>query len=246
MSRARKAQVQVEIELKTWGGKRKGAGRPPKGFRSSEPHKQRERFTLLTAVHVTLRLVSKFGSLRKRDTYLGLRKATCAVLGRSDFRIVHLSPENDHVHVIVEAENNAALAKGIQAFEISAAQHLNQAITKRRGHTRRGKVFADRYHARLIKSPTQARHAINYVLNNWRRHDQDEVSEAVRFWDVDYMSSAVSFGGWKELESASFKHNIDPAERLCVARPQSWLLAAGWRKAGSISMFSVPGPARRR
>ena len=245
MARARKKHVQVELEFKTWGGKRKGAGRPPKTYRSSERHIPRERFDRLTPVHVTLRLVHGFGTLRKRDTYKALRKATMAVLGRSDFRIVHLSPETDHIHLIVEAETDGALSRGVQAFEISASQHLNRAISKRRGSKRRGKVFADRYHSRLLKSPTQAHHTLAYVLNNWRRHDQDEDWGETRLWDVDYMSSAVSFTGWKELTTQPLIYDIDPVHRLCVSRPQSWLLHTGWQKAGSISMYETPGLNRR-
>src|SRR5687767_3251121 len=164
MARARKRHVQTELAFPRRGGKRANAGRPKSGFRASEPHKQRVRFDRLTAVHVTLRLVDRYGPLRKRDTYYAVRKATKAVLDRSDFRIVHISIENDHIHLIVEAERHEALWRGVQAFEISAAQRLNRALEKRTGKKRRGKVFADRYHERLIKSPTQARHAINYVL----------------------------------------------------------------------------------
>ena len=245
MRRERKKHTQVEMAFRTWGGKRKGAGRPAKAWRSSEPHGTRERFERLTPAHVTLRLVDRFGTLRRRDTYIALRKATRAVLGRSDFRVVHLSPEIDHVHLIVEANNNDALTAGVRSFQISAAQHLNRAIGKRRGSRRRGKVFADRYHARLITSPTQAHHALAYVLNNWRRHDQDEDWGDTRFWDVDYMSSAPSFASWKELATQRLIHDVDPAERLQVARPQCWLLHTGWQLAGSISMYTTPGLDRR-
>jgi len=245
--RERKRHVQVELPLvpKRRGGKRKGAGRPPKGFRSSERHKMRARFDRLTAVHVTLRLIAGYGTLRRRDTYLALRKATRAVLGRSDFRIVHLSPERDHIHMIVEAETNGALARGVQAFEISAAQHLNRAIGRRTGKQRRGSVFADRYHARILRSPTQVRNAINYVLNNWRRHGEDEGWDIeIRSWDVDYLSSAPSFTGWKELADRPLRYEVPPDLRLCVTPPQSWLLSVGWQKAGPISMYAVPGPRR--
>jgi REP element-mobilizing transposase RayT len=250
MPRGRKIHVQQELDLRgktdRRGGKRSGAGRPAKGYRSSERHIERERFDKLTVLHVTLRLVDKFDTLRRRDMFLALRRATRAVLARSDFRIVHLSPETDHVHLIVEAETDGALSRGMQAFQISAAQHLNRAFEKRHHRRRRGKVFADRYHARIVRSPNQTRNTLNYVLNNWRRHNHDEGFCPIehRFWDVDYMSSAVSFHGWKELEHSSFKFNVEPELRLCVSPPQTWLLAAGWRKAGTISMYAVPGPRR--
>jgi REP element-mobilizing transposase RayT len=245
MLRARKRHVQQDLLLPEPGRKRKhkaGAGRPPKKGRAGERHRKRARFDKLRVVHVTLRLVPRFGSLRMRDTYFAIRRATRAVLGRDNFRIVHLSPEDDHIHVICEADNHTALWRGMQAFQISAAQHLNQAVSKRLGTVRRGKVFADRYYPKLVTSPTQARHTLNYVLNNWRRHQHDFRDSQMRSWDIDYMSSAISFGGWKELERADarFQYNVDPDQRLCVSPPQSWLLNVGWRAAGSISMYSIP------
>jgi REP element-mobilizing transposase RayT len=253
VSRPRKIHVQQSLDLNPKrdrrggkrGGKRPGAGRPAKRpHRPSERHVPRLRFNKLTVVHVTLRLVDNYGSLRDRNNFLAIRRATRAVLPRADFRIVHASPETDHLHLIVEAETNDALSRGVQAFQISAAQHLNRVKSRRLGRRIRGKVFADRYHARVVGSPTQARNTLNYVLNNWRRHLHDDANAPAehRFWDVDYMSSAVAFPGWKELETTPFHYDVIPELRLCVSPPQTWLLAAGWRRAGTISMYSVPGP----
>lgn len=245
MGRPRKRHVQQDLPLPAANRTRKnkpGAGRPRKSGPKGESHRKRPRFEKLRVIHSTLRLVRGFGSLRKRDTYFAIRRATQAVLGRHDFRIVHLSPEDEHIHVLCEADNHEALWRGMQAFQISAAQHLNQALSKRTGKSRRGKVFADRYHPKLVTSPTQARHTLNYVLNNWRRHQQDYRNPEQRGWDIDYMSSAISFAGWKELEQsgARFQYNVDPEQRLCVSPPQSWLLGDGWRRAGAISMYSIP------
>jgi hypothetical protein len=64
-------------------------------------------------------------------------------------------------------EVRASLARGMQGFRVSAARHLNRAAK------RSGNVFPDRYHATIIGSRRQARHALAYVLNNWRRHGED-------------------------------------------------------------------------
>src|ERR1700754_1814866 len=120
-----KRKTQAAFVFRARGGKRKGAGRPAKGWRGSEPQGLRERFDRLSAVHITLRVVDDFPTLRSRSSYFAIRKATQAVLRRSDFRIVHVSLEKDHLHLIVEADNNEALTRGVQAFQISAAQHLN-------------------------------------------------------------------------------------------------------------------------
>src|SRR5262249_365394 len=70
-----------------------------------------------------------------------------------NFRIVQLSIQRTHVHLIVEADNKQALATGMQGFQVSAVKHLNAAISKDRpGPPRRGTVFPDRYHAEIITS----------------------------------------------------------------------------------------------
>lgn len=111
-----------------------------------------------------------------------------------------------------------------------------------RPRPQRSLPLADRYHARFITTPTQARNAIRYVLGNWRHHGHDEGwDERVRDWDVDYMSSAVSFPGWKELADRPFQYDVPESHRLCVSPPRTWLLLVGWKKSGSISMYDVPG-----
>jgi hypothetical protein len=102
--------------------------------------------------------------------------------------------QRTHVHLIVEADHKAALSRGMQGFLISAARNINTALgdsTRRR----RGKVFADRYHAEVITTPTRARHAISYVLSNWRRHREDQQGLAST-WLVDPFSSGISFPDW--------------------------------------------------
>ena len=113
--------MQQAFAFRTWGGKRAGAGRPPKGARAGAPHRARERFSKPTPVHVTLKVVAPI-------------------------------------------------------------------------------------------------------------------------WDVDYYSSGPTFEGWAELDDSPFLYRAPDYPRLSVARPQTWLLRVGWRKAGPIRMRDVPGP----
>jgi REP element-mobilizing transposase RayT len=162
---------------------------------------------------------------------------------RGDFRIVHLSIERAHLHLIVEVDHHVSLWEGLRAFETSAAQRLNRAISLATGTRRRGRCFEDRYRARLITSPMQARNTISYTLNNWRRHGQDRGMETM-FWDVDYYSSGPGFDGWAELDDSPFLIPIPDYPRLSVCRPKTWLLRTGWRLAGPISFRDIPGPVR--
>jgi putative transposase len=193
-------------------------------------------------VHVVLRVVPEVGSLRRRCTYKAVREATITTARREDFRIVHVSLQRTHVHLLVEAENKKALATGLQGFQISAAKHLNAAISKRKeGPRRRGTVFPDRYHAEIITSPRQARHTISYVLSNFRKHNEDRVAPASG-WTIDWFSSAVMFPGWAEYGDQPFLWRGPPTyEPLVVYQPRTWLLREGWRvHGGTISCREVP------
>ena len=229
MAKPRKRHVQVELQFSKRGGKRKRAGRPAKGARPSERHEIRAILKPTDAVHVTLRAVPEVGYLRRRDVYKAVRRALLVTLPKTSVRVVHLSIQGTHVHLLAEADDKIALARGMQGFQISAAKQLNAALE------RTGCVFPDRYHAKIIRSRRQARHALSYVLNNWRRH---HVDRAAPNWLIDPYSSAASFDGWNETELWP----IAPAdESLPVSAPHTWLLREGWKMYGAISVTEVPG-----
>ena len=129
---------------------------------------------------MVLRVIGAVGNLRRRFTYRAIREATLTTARREDFRIVHVSIQRTHVHLLVEAKDKQALSSGMQGFQISAAKHLNAAISKGKpGPRRRGTVFPDRYHAEIITSPRQAHHTLRYVLGNWRKHQEDRAGADV-------------------------------------------------------------------
>jgi len=246
-----KRHQQQEL-FKAHGGKRRGAGRPPKGQRAGSPHKTRPTLKGRFPIHVVLRTSPVVGSLRKRSIYRALREATIAVALRElaskeegAFRIVHASIQRTHVHLLVEADHKTALSRGMQSFQISAAKHINREISIRRGHRRRGTVFPDRFHEEIIETPRQARRALAYVLNNWRKHREDRVGMA-RSWNVDPFSTGVLFDGWREREAEPFlwkwPETYDP---LVVYLPKTWLLREGWRRHGAVRFGEVPSRAVR-
>ncbi|HEX7839323.1 MAG TPA: transposase [Kofleriaceae bacterium] len=245
-SRKRRPEAEQLVLWKQRGGKRRGAGRPPKGKRAGSPHKERPFLHARYPVHVVLRTVGAVGNLRRRCVYQAVREATLTTARRENFRIVHLSIQRTHVHLLVEASHKEALARGMQGFQISAAKHLNAAISKGKpGPRRRGGVFPDRYHAEIITSPRQARHALSYVMNNWRKH-QEDLRAPMSAWRVDWFSSAVMFPGWAEYGDEAFlwrgPQTYDP---LVVYQPKTWLLREGWKRAGAISCREIPSAKRR-
>jgi len=238
MARSKPEQLAL---FKKRGGKRRGAGRPPKGKRAGAPHRKRPFLHARYPVHIVLRVIAAVGNLRRRCVYQAIREATLTTARREGFRIVHLSVQRTHIHLIVEADDKRALASGMQGFQISAAKHLNAAISKGKpGPRRRGTVFPDRYYAEIITSPRQARHTLAYVMLNFRKHREDQ-AEPVSSWKLDWFSSAILFPGWVEYGDEAFLWRGPPTyDPLIVHQPRTWLLREGWRKAGTISCYEVP------
>jgi REP element-mobilizing transposase RayT len=236
--RARKRHVQQKLFRR--GGTRKGAGRKPKGARAGSRHQPRPTIRPSHALHVVMRVVPAVGNMRRRSLYKAVRDATITAAVRERFRIVHVSIQRNHIHMLVEAANKVALARGMQGFQISAARNINTALGV--GHRRRrGAVFSDRYHLEVITSPTRAHHAISYILNNWRRHREDQHGLA-RTWLVDPFSSGISFPDWNELDGHALMWPIrETYDPMVVYRPKTWLLAEGWKVGGgTISARDVP------
>lgn len=225
--------VQLAMDLPVpngWGGSRKGAGRKKSGTRRDPIHCKRPEVSRHEPLHVVLRTVERLTRLRTPRVYEAIRGAMAKMPAKPDFRIVHMSIQHNHLHLVVEAENKNALSHGMRAFTIRCARAINKAL----GRT--GRVFAFRYHETAIRSPRQMRHVLSYVLNNWRRHHEDGRSTRARKALVDPYSSALDFAGWKE------RFAIPPEyPRLPVARPQTWLMKIGWERHGPISVHEVPG-----
>jgi len=202
----------------------------------------REALSRHTPVHITLRTVKAVGVLRRRRAYHAIRQALRRTWRREDFRVVHISIQREHIHLICEAADKMALARGMQSFEISATKRLNAAISRERRERveRRGTVFPERYHVEQLTTPRQVRNAIAYVLNNWRRHGEDHgVLETAQ---IDPYASGLHFDGW--TREASFGPR-DGYWALETIYPQTWLLAEGWRRHGKIDPHEVPGPVSK-
>ena len=239
-SKGRKRHQQQE--LFRHGGKRRRAGRKPAGWRAGTTHAKRDEIGGRDVLHVVLRTVEDVGYLRRRDVYRAVRAASISAARRDGFRVIHISIQHNHIHLLAEAERTVDLARGMQGFQISAARHINKAMGSG-GERRRGSVFADRYHVVVIRSPKQARHVLAYVLNNFRKHREDR-GELSRTWRVDPFSTGNLFAGWKELEGQPPWPRLPGDEPLVVTAPRSWLLRTGWQGHGAISVYEVPSQSR--
>ncbi len=241
----------MQQELFRRGGKRKGAGRKPAYGRAGASHEARPIVDAKYPLHVVLRVVPEIGSLRRRRMYKAVRDASVVAAIRGRIRIIQISIQGSHVHLIVEAENKERLARGMQGLQISLARNINTALGANGIRRRRGRVFADRYYLVVLRSPTQVRNALGYVLLNWRKHHEDQSWQrpadcvigrgAPATWLIDPFSSGFSFPDWQEREGEDWMWPIpDGYDPLIVFRPRCWLLREGWKRVGPISARAMP------
>jgi REP-associated tyrosine transposase len=148
----------------THGGRRAGAGRKRTAPRPNVPHRARPVHLLRHPVHVTLRLRAGLPSARSYRLFKPLERALHHS-SREHFRVVNFSVQSTHVHLIVEADDRIALARGLQGLCIRAARAANHALG------RRGALFGDRYHSRDLATPREVHNAIAYVLRNLQHHE---------------------------------------------------------------------------
>ena len=210
---------QLELRPRTWGGRRDGAGRKPNGGRRSVPHVRRTLHDARCPVHVTLRASPDVSSLRSERFLVPIQGALRA--GTSvRFRVLEFSIQTDHLHLLVEANGPTGFERGVRGLAIRIARLINRLCG------RRGAVWADRYHARLLRTPREVRNALVYVLNNFKKHLRTACG-------LDPYSSALWFTGWQALRASD--------EGSPVARAETWLARVGWRKGGLIGVDESPG-----
>jgi len=91
-------------------------------------------------------------------------------------------------------------------------------------------LFADRYHAHVLRTPSEVRNALAYVLHNIWKHARAAKG------GLDYFCSGWWFDGWRE------KTKITGLEKwlVPVTRARTWLLKQGWRKHRLISLYEAP------
>ncbi len=225
VKRQTREACQGVFEFKSRGGLRAGAGRKAKGERPLVPHRPREVLAKHFPVHVTMRLRPGLSSLRRTSVRRVLERAFAASRERFGTRLVHYSIQSNHVHMIVEAEGRQALSRAMQGFAIRVAKALN----KLWGRT--GKIFADRYHDRILRTPREVRNALVYVLKNHAKH-------GIAIAGLDPYASGSALDGWEDAPLR--KEHAWPS-----ARAKTWLLGTGWKLLGLLQLAEVPRGACR-
>jgi REP element-mobilizing transposase RayT len=219
----KRLSTQLTLRPRTWGGARDGAGRKPNAGRRNVAHVRRIPHESRCPAHVTMRARAGLPSFR-RERFLRPIQGALRAGTTERFRVLEFSIHKDHLHLLVEASGPTAFERGVRGLAIRIARLVNRMCG------RRGVVWGDRYHARLLRTPREVRNALVYVLNNFKKH-----LPAAR--GMDPYSSARWFTGWRVAR-------VDDISASAVMPARTWLARLGWRKCGLIGLEECPRPLK--
>src|ERR1043166_375338 len=151
---------------------------------------------------------------------------------RADFRVIAYSVQHNHMHLVVEADGPDAFRSGVRALCIRIARRINRALH------RRGRLFLERHHRRVLPTPREVRNGFSYALLNRRRHLGEQSPRQVD--TADPYSSSEAFDGWlRPPRPLRRDHPPRPAP------PRTWRARGRWRRHGLLSLDEIPGATAR-
>lgn len=207
----RKKQLELNLFRGTRGGRRPGAGR--KRIKSpGVAHRVRASVKRRTPLHINF----KFNRHIRNKDALRLLKRAIVRSRRFGLRIIHYSLQTNHIHLIVEADSNEILSKGMRSLTITFAKGLKA-----------GKVQIERYHLHVLKTIQETKNAIHYVLFNKQKHELGICST------IDEYSSVLSLkNGNKWIQEfavgAKMSLKVRRGEIFELDFPKSFFLISGF------------------
>lgn len=215
-------QLELFVAANAKRGSRRGRRPRPErvGF---VPHVTRPTHEWKHPVHVTIRRVANAPNLRAQSVYAAIERELTALKARYG-RLIHFSIQADHIHLMVESHDRKTLSRQMQLLFSRIARSVNRVAR------RRGSLFRDRHHRHDLRTPTETRRALVYILFNTRKH-------AVGYQWMDPHCSMRWFDGWapERAPGQGLLKRLGPGAP--VTEPRTWLASVGWRRAGGPVRF---------
>lgn len=205
-----KKQLALNLYQGSRGGRRPGSGRR-RLHSKGVAHRSREIVRLKTPMHINF----KYRTYIKNKECLRLLKRAIVNSRFMGLRVIHFSMQTNHIHLIVEAENNEILTKGMRSLTITFAKGL-----------KKGQVQMQRYHLHVLKTIQESRNAIHYVLFNQQKHEKKSTSSIDEYSSLLFLANAIELN-----KSYSINKNVTLAirriEEFKMDIERSYLLRAG-------------------
>lgn len=88
--------------------------------------------------------------------------------------------QTNHIHLIVEAESNELLTRGMRSLTITFAKGL-----------KKGKVQLERYHLHVLRTLRETKNAVLYVLFNQQKHENAKQSTIDEYSSLLHMERGL-------------------------------------------------------
>jgi REP element-mobilizing transposase RayT len=202
-------QLKLNLNRGRHGGRRAKCGKKRQHSKGVS-HRTREKIESRTPLHINFR----YNKIIRNKETLKLLKRSIANARVHGLRILHFSFQSNHIHLIVEANDNKTLTKCMRSLTITFAKGL-----------RCGRIQIERYHLHALRTVRESQNAIHYVLFNQQKHEKGIYST------INEYSSVLSFENGLELVR---KFAIRNKMILKIERgqwvpdiPSSWLARKG-------------------
>lgn len=147
-------QTKMRLATSRWGGRRTGAGRKRMHSRGVS-HRKRSRVSRHTPTHINMKYRAQ---IRNKD-FLRILKRAILNSRKKGLRILHYSVQSNHIHFIIEADNNHFLERGMRSLTVTLVSGINK-----------GRVQLQRYHLHVLRSLREVKNAVKYVCFNNEKH----------------------------------------------------------------------------
>lgn len=191
-------QTKMKLSGGKWGGLRANAGRK-RIHSKGVSHGNREKISNRQPLHVNFKYKI---SVRNKET-LKLLKRSIQNARRHGLQVLQYSFQHNHIHLILQADSNAILTKGMRALTITFAKGLNQ-----------GRVQLERYHLHVLKTAREVKHALQYVLFNQQKHEKGTYSAV-----SDYSSVLFLERGMELIQKFAKQKRIT----IKIVKGESWI-----------------------
>ena len=186
-------QIKLNLNKGRWGGRRSGSGRR-RIHSKGVAHRVREKVANRTPLHINFKLKT---FIRNKQCLKLLKRAILNSRSHG-LRIIHFSLQSNHIHLIVEAESNEVLTRGMRSLTVTFAKGLQK-----------GRIQIERYHLHVLKSIRETKNAVHYVLFNKQKHGKGTYSK------IDEYSSLL---GLKNALKIIRKYSKDKKMTLIVGK----------------------------
>ena len=168
-------QTKMKLNGGKWGGLRVNAGRRRKCSKGVA-HSNREKISHREPLHVNFKYRLP---VRNKET-LKLLKRSIQNARKHGLQVLQYSFQHNHIHLILQADSNATLTKGMRSLTITFAKGLKQ-----------GRVQVERYHLHILKTAREVKHALHYVLFNQQKHENGTYSAVTDYSSVLFIKRGM-------------------------------------------------------